>query len=350
MSRIHTSGRFLSFMIYQLILLPVASPPTPASAAGALEEAPQASFSIYFPLIRLGHPIADRVREVDYDRLMYQAQVVTEQFGPRLKDFTAPYIDDQCTFGMPSPDGKDNLTRSLEYASAYFQALGYLVSIEIVPRSDEYNGGGYNVLATRYGALYPNKYIEVGAHIDSHPGTPGASDNASGVAAVLEIARVLRDYMPNYSIRYAFFVGEEVNRAGSLTHTKTMKKQDVHLKAALILDSIGWSEIAPQSMNCIFDNGSSEGMRIAGLFDQARRDYNIDIDWRRCGEEGGQTSDNQSYWDFNYQAVLSVGGLPYLAPTYHRCSDAMNNLDRQNVFRTTQQNLAVLMMLDSDVY
>lgn len=349
MKRIIASGRFLSATITLLILFTSAQAQKHASAARPRQESTQATYTIYFPLIRLGHPIADRVREVNFDLLMYQAQVVTEQFGPRLKDFTAPYVDDHCTFGAPSPDGKDNLTRSLEYTLAYFQSLGYAAAIEAVPRSEEYKGGGYNVYAVRYGSLYPNRYIEVGAHIDNHPGTPGASDNSSGVAAVFEIARVLRDYTPNYTIRYVIFVGEEINRAGSLTHAKNMRKQDIHLKAALILDSIGWSEIAPQNMNCIFDDGTPEGVRIALLFDQARQDYNIDIGWRRCGWVGGQTSDNQSYWDYNYTSVLSVGGLPYMAPTYHRCTDVMNNLDRQNVFKTTQENVAVLMMLDSEL-
>ena len=79
-------------------------------------------------------------------------------------------------------------------------------------------GGSMNVTATQTGMVFPNKFIMVGGHYDSTSygsTAPGADDNASGTASVLEIARILSQYEFNYSIIYCAWSAEEIGLYGS---------------------------------------------------------------------------------------------------------------------------------------
>ncbi len=89
---------------------------------------------------------------------------------------------------------------------------------------------------------------------------------------------------------------------------------------------------------------------ISYIFESVRDQYNLDIAWRLCSVEAGYWSDNAAYWERGHPAVASVGGLPYTDPNLHECGDNMNVIDMQNVFLTAQENLAVLLKLDSEDY
>jgi hypothetical protein len=250
-------------------------------------------------------------------------------------------MDDRCTPGAEK-HSQDNLRRALDYLADYFKSLGYSIHKETVTKRL-----GYNLIATKPGAVYPSTILEIGAHIDSHDDSPGASDNASGVAAVMEIAAALQQYPNQNTWRFVIFVGEEDGLVGSMVHAGKAAELGENIRMALILDAIGWSEIAPRQMNCIWSNPDMPAtVETAHLFDQARRELGIDIGWRLCGGKSSQGADHLSYWHYKYPAVLSVGGYPYTSPTYHQCDDAMTTVDLANAFKTTQQNLAVLLLLD----
>jgi len=302
------------------------------------------AFEIYLPLVQgSSDPILSYLAQVSPDQLIEYASDLVTQYGPRYPTYHRVYIDDQCTLSLTQYKN-DNLFRSSKYVEGELNSLGYTVYRELVPNQN----GAFNVAAMRWGAVYPNIFIEVGAHIDSQPGTPGASDNASGTAAVLELARALKDYPSRYSLRFLTFINEEYGLRGSRYHAQQVVNNGEGIKAALVLDGIGWSEIAPQQMNCIWDANDPETMRIADLFDQMRTLYQIDIGWRRCAPTSNQFSDNAAYWEQGLAAVLSIGGLPYADPNYHKCGDSMNAIDMQNVYKTTLENMALLLTLDGE--
>ncbi|MEE9443449.1 MAG: M28 family peptidase, partial [candidate division Zixibacteria bacterium] len=87
------------------------------------------------------------------------------------------------------------------------------------PSFYEYVYGNYrecfNVVAVKPGSNYPNRQIVLGAHFDSEPGSPGADDNGSGTAAVLEVARVLYDLETEMTIIFALFDAEEEGLLGA---------------------------------------------------------------------------------------------------------------------------------------
>lgn len=269
-------------------------------------------------------------------------------FAPRLADQYQVFKSgsDACKLATTKYD-VNNLFRAMDYLDEQFSALGYRISKEMVdvPDGDQ----EYNIVATRSGSTNPNVYIEVAAHVDSKINTPGASDNASGVAAMLEIAKATSSYPNRFTWRFVAFVREEDRRFGSLYHAQQAAAKGELIKAALVMDSIGWSELEDEgvNMNCLWDNGDPETRRISNLFNSVRQNYDMDIEWRLC-ESDGQVSDNVSYWSYGYPAVLSVGGLPYSDPNYHACTDTMSEINMPNVYNTTLENLAVLLTLDQE--
>jgi len=271
---------------------------------------------------------------------------LVEDFGPRYHKDSKPYIDNRCTkasFRYPY----DNLKMASKYVFKKFIRMGYEPYKEWINPYLDSTSSEYNVVATKIGAVYPNSYIEIVAHLDSHVSTPGASDNAVSVAAMIQIAQVLKDYPNRYSLRYVSFVGEEYGLVGSRRHVRRVVNHSEKIKAALVMDGIGWSEVDPENMNCLWDNGSQETRRISYLFKEVKKTYNIDIRWRLCSPTN-QTSDNRAYWERGYTAVLSVGGLPYTDKHYHKCSDTMGTVDMANAYKTGLQNLAVLLRLDAE--
>jgi hypothetical protein len=97
----------------------------------------------------------------------------------------------------------------------------------------------------------PARIFIVGAHYDSAPGAPGANDNGSGTAAVLELARLLKDIRPSQGteVKFVFFVNEEPpwlsgnmrgDEMGSMQHARKMHDEGQNVEGALVLETIGW--------------------------------------------------------------------------------------------------------------
>jgi hypothetical protein len=101
------------------------------------------------------------------------------------------------------------------------------LNLEVELHSFAYGGGThYNVVATQIGTMYPDAYFVIGGHYDS-AGTPGADDDASGVAGVMEIARVFSQYETKYTIKYMAFDLEEYGLIGSNAYAQQHSGDDI---------------------------------------------------------------------------------------------------------------------------
>lgn len=338
------------------VLILIAGDPRPLSA-GAISAGKQDSakfyrlaatvnpqYIYYLPAIQKsgGDPIQYYLDQLDFDRIVEYTSVLVNQYGPRHHEYFQVFTDANCNVEPPTYPNH-NLIRASVFVYHKLEEFGYSPYSEFVPDWHE----AENILAKKPGSVYPDTYIEVGAHVDTVATTPGASDNAGGVAAMLEIARVLKDYPNRHSLRFVSFVGEEYYLRGSRYHVELIDSRGEGIKAGLIMDGIGWSEIAPEQMNCLWDNGDAETRRLSYLYKSVRDEYEIDINWRLCSPSG-QWSDNYAYWERGLPAVLSIGGFPYADPYYHQCGDNMGSIDMQNVYKTAQETLAVLLKLDAE--
>lgn len=142
------------------------------------------------------------------------------------------------------------------------QFENYGLSVELTPTGA---GGSNNVIAVQTGFAYPNTYVVVGGHYDSTgygSTAPGADDNASGTAGVIEIARILSDYDFQYSIIYCAWSAEEIGLEGSGAWASSAAANNMDIMGYLNLDMIGYlhpgndyftSMIAPSSAQPLVD-------------------------------------------------------------------------------------------------
>ncbi len=295
-------------------------------------------------------PIPDYIAQVNATNLTNVASDLVTQFGPRHWNTYSPYVGSNCAWSNIAYP-KSNVDMAADYIKARFEAMGYpssAITMETLPRN-----AGRNVYVTKVGSAYPNVYIDFGAHYDSVPGGPGGSDNASGSTAVIELARVLKDYPNRYSMRFILYAAEEYDIQygatyfGSNYYVQQALARGEQFKAALVMDHIGWQNSAdPNDLVNEISYGDAESQRIAGIFNQVRSDYGINIGFRT--DNWLSNSDTVSYWNFGQVSVQSEGGWRTYRPNYHNCGDTVSNINFTNVLRIAQQNLAVGLKLDAE--
>jgi Zn-dependent M28 family amino/carboxypeptidase len=129
-----------------------------------------------------------------------------------------------------------------------FRAIGYA---DVAFHEFAVEGASrHNVICTKKGTTAPTEYMLVGAHYDSRMSdladsaspAPGSDDNGSGSAALLELARVLRDIKTSRSILFAAFSGEEQGLVGSSAYAAALKAQALDLRLMINLDMIGYRD------------------------------------------------------------------------------------------------------------
>jgi Zn-dependent M28 family amino/carboxypeptidase len=118
--------------------------------------------------------------------------------------------------------------------------LGFSVELE------DY-GTGTNVVGTLAGKTKPSERVLVGAHYDHIPGCPGADDNATGTAGVLELARVLASSSFERTLVVVCFDEEELGRRGSIAYAERALTNGENLVNVTILDMIGFIDLAPNT-------------------------------------------------------------------------------------------------------
>jgi Zn-dependent M28 family amino/carboxypeptidase len=193
----------------------------------------------------------------------------------------------------------------------------------------------------------------VGAHLDTVAGTPGADDNASGVAGVLETARLLAGAPPGLPIELAVWDLEErtrmTYRVGSRLHVAASRRQGVRYAGALVLEMIGYRATAPGSQKiplpvrwmdlprtgdflaAIGDMGSRK--LLSAFLDAAARAApalhveHLSVPLRGWAVWATRRSDNASFWSNGYPALLLTDTADLRNPHYHRATDRSDTLD-----------------------
>ncbi len=171
----------------------------------------------------LGVDLDSLISKVSQDSL-YAYTAKLQSYGPRNAGSTA-----------------DDLSGT--WLEAKFHALGYDSVV-----ADSFMGYYYdyipcrNIIAYKVGTRFPNHHIIVGAHRDSFGDAPGADDNASGCAGVLEIARLLRNVPTDLTIVFALFDSEELWMWGSYHYADDATARQDSIVYMLNLDMIGWQE------------------------------------------------------------------------------------------------------------
>ncbi len=220
-----------------------------------------------------------------------------------------------------------------------------------------------NLIATLPGREPREGIVELCAHYDTVPQSSGADDNASGVAALLEVARVLADVPLERTLRLCFFGLEETGLDGSEHHARRVRESGERHRGALVLDMIGFVNRAPNSqatplrIPILFDPprtadfvvvaGSYASGWIGNRFESAARRYVPELRYfsaNRTAElvSDGWRSDHASYWRAGLDAILLADTAEMRSPHYHTPSDLPGTLDPRFLGDVTRAIVATL--------
>jgi hypothetical protein len=220
------------------------------------------------------------------------------------------------------------------------------------PESQPFESRGLsvrNIIAVKPGASAPEEIILVGAHYDSVLGSPGANDNGSGVAALLELARILADRPLSRTLRFVAFVNEEApfsysDEMGSLVHARTAREQGDRIIGMLSLETIGYYSDEPSSQHYPFPlkyfyPGTANFIGFVGnvgsrkLVRSALRTFRHHASFPAEGAAvpasipGVGWSDHWSFWQVGYPAIMITDTAFYRYAHYHMDSDTADKVD-----------------------
>jgi Zn-dependent M28 family amino/carboxypeptidase len=282
-------------------------------------------FWVTQPLLWSAKPKPERT--VDPSRLQAHVHKLSVELGPRDErhienlDRVAEYIKEE--FGQTTP---------------FVSEQGYRVQ-----------GNSYRNVIARFGPETGERIV-VGAHYDAAGPLPGADDNASGVAGLIELARLLGQQPPALQVELVAFTLEEppqfrTTGMGSSVHAKSLRQQNVRVRAMFSLEMIGYfsdaansqrfpigvlSALYPSTGNFIAVVGRLSDWSLARQTKSAMRSasplpvYSINAP---SVVPGVDFSDQLNYWAAGYNAVMITDTAFYRNPHYHTAGDTEERLD-----------------------
>lgn len=207
-----------------------------------------------------------------------------------------------------------------------------------------------NVLAFKRGTKYPNEYVVCGAHYDSYvitegdfnPDTlvsPGADDNASGVAGILSAARILSNYSFERSIVFANWNAEEFGLCGSYQYAKQCRNDSLDIVAYFNLDMTGYLNPGDDiHIHLLYTQCDS---LLGNFVKQICHTYFPNVNICQAWLPNGDT-DYSSFNRNGYQAISPSEDVNHLSPYIHSTEDiigmSVNSFEQAALF--TKLNLA----------
>jgi len=224
----------------------------------------------------------------------------------------------------------------------YFHMNGVGAEIQKYPTG----GDAVTVVGELRGGAFPDDIVIVCAHFDSTstmPETlaPGADDNASGVAAVMEAARILARYPTDYTVRFLAFSGEEQGLYGSSAYALAAERTDQRIVGVVNMDMIAYADAMPEDLE-IFVNRASSWMGDR-LFQDAAEYADLTVSTRV--DPSMVYSDHASFWDHGYPALLAIEDEPLQNPYYHQTGDTLDTLNLDFCAQAAKAALATVAVL-----
>ena len=257
---------------------------------------------------------------------------------------------------------------SLDTAAMYIRSI--LVNLGYEVRTQSFDSRGtsvQNIEVELPGASAPEEIIVVGAHYDSVQGGPGANDNASGIAALLEIARLLDGMGAIRTLRLVAFANEEQPfsggpEMGSRVYAERSRQRGEQIKGMLSLETIGYysdqagsqhypfpySHFYPDTGNFIGFVSNPSSWRLVrqavGAFRTSTAFPSEAVaapEWIR----GVGWSDHASFWQAGYPAIMITDTAFFRYPHYHDETDTPEKLDYESLARVTRGLVDVVVEL-----
>jgi Zn-dependent M28 family amino/carboxypeptidase len=210
--------------------------------------------------------------------------------------------------------------------------------------------GCSNLEVNLAGAEKPEEIILIGAHYDSVFGSPGANDNGSGVAVLLELSRALAKSRLAKTVRFVAFVNEEPpfyhsKDRGSLIYAREARRKRENIAGVIVLETIGCFKDDPHSQDYpplvkyFYPDTANfiafvSNIRSRGWLKQVTESFRASTDFpvERLAifppiAPGVSWSDHSSFWKFGYRALMATDTAFYRYPYYHTPQDTPEKLN-----------------------
>lgn len=264
---------------------------------------------------------------VDTERMKDCVRILSEEFHPRTYRNTT------------------NLDRTADYIEAHFKQAGGRIDIQEFTIS----GSTYRNVRSFFGPPDSERVI-VGAHYDSHGITPGADDNASGVAGLIELAYLFGKQPPEKCVELVAYTLEEppffaTKKMGSYYHAKAISAEGVNVSGVIALEMIGYfsdklgSQDYPALLFKLIYPNTGNFIAVIGNMDQRAFISELKIGMKGASPLGVRSisapreipgidfSDHRNYWEFGYDAVMITDTAFYRNKEYHKAGDTWDRLN-----------------------
>ena len=256
------------------------------------------------------------------------------------------------------------LNRAADYVYSELTTSGY------APRRQTFDVSKMpvsNLEATLPGSVRAHEIVVVGAHYDTVPYCPGANDNGTGVASVLELARRFSQRPQSRTVRFVAFVNEEppffkTPQMGSLVYANGARAGGDRVKGMLALETMGYysdvegSQSYPTGIGWLYPNvgnfiGFVADVRSAALLVKARRAFRRKTSFPLQSAAlpadlpGVGWSDHWAFWQAGYPALMVTDTAPFRYPWYHTAEDTPDKIDYEKLGRVVDGIEAVIESL-----
>jgi Zn-dependent M28 family amino/carboxypeptidase len=240
---------------------------------------------------------------------------------------------------------------TIGYIEGKWNEMGYSLQRETF---DALGDEATNLIVEQSGNKRPDEIVLLGAHYDTVPSTPGADDNASAVAVLLEVSRLLQKHQGKRTVRFVAFACEEapyfnLNAMGSQHHARSSRTRGDKIIGMLCLEMVGYylddkdsqsvPPLIPRWLRCFFPH---RGNFLAAVGNMPS--WKLCWKFRRGFKRGAKKmplfsiclpekineirrSDNSSFWDQNYPALMLTDTSFLRNPNYHLETDTPETLD-----------------------
>ncbi len=238
----------------------------------------------------------------------------------------------------------DSLNSALDYIESILISYGYKVWRQTYLCYEKYVSN----LITEV-AVSGKEKIVIGAHYDTVPGTPGADDNASAVAVLLELARLYQGLEPRSTIIFSAFVNEEPPffgspYMGSMVYARYLREKGAEIKLMISLEMIGYFReekiqsyplpgmafFYPKKADYIGVVGNFRSFKYVSLLKRGiKKHSNINSRSLVAPEYFGgiNLSDNYSFWHYGYRAIMVTDTSFFRNKNYHQETDTIDTLN-----------------------
>lgn len=237
------------------------------------------------------------------------------------------------------------------------------ITVDLYPFNFQFGGKTYtshNVVMVQQGTDGDAGVVMIGAHYDTISQNqivttnyqPGANDNGSGTAAVLEVARLMAQRTHRATLIFILFGAEELGRYGSIAYVQEMIAQRAPIRAMINLDIVG-SPTGPRGER--FDTemrvysappNTSDSRHLARLVELVARTFvpNMRVNIQETVDRLGRYGDHQSFSDRGFAAVRLIEQMDDLSRT-HNANDTIEDIDGDYLRRVVQVSLATALVV-----